>query len=187
MSQQLQIAPLQAFINVVTLGFLATVVGIKGLLEVRTDAHVWSSSVDMRFDLRCSVIPTAATANATTTTAAAANTATAGSALTSTPRINSQERQTSPSQQEGSWSQRLSDQWNLDNVRPTPAALDLSFKAFSATKRAVSSVLLASPIQLKATLFDPTVTYTTFVVESCYATSVATTSEVMHVEIINRG
>ncbi|CDS41598.1 hypothetical protein EmuJ_000926400 [Echinococcus multilocularis] len=170
-----------------TLSRNETVVGIKGLLEVRTDAHVWSSSVDMRFDLRCSVIPTAATASATTTTAAAANNATVGSALTSTPRINSQERQTLPSQQEGSWSQRLSDQWNLDNVRPTPAALDLSFKAFSATKRAVSSVLLASPIQLKATLFDPTVTYNTFVVESCYATSVATTSEIMHVEIINRG
>ncbi|KAL5103000.1 hypothetical protein TcWFU_009145 [Taenia crassiceps] len=173
-----------------TLNRNETMVGIKGLLEVRTDAHVWSSSVDMRFDLRCFADAAATIANATTTiTAATATvaTATVGIASTTAPRINFQERQTSSKQPEGSWSQRLSDQWNLDNVRPTPAAFDLSFRVISANKRAVSSVLLAAPIQLKATLFDPTVTYTTFVVESCHAISAAANSEAMNVEIINRG
>ncbi|VDK36291.1 unnamed protein product [Taenia asiatica] len=171
-----------------TLSRSESVVGIKGLLEVRTDAHVWSSSVDMRFDLCCSAIPATATATANaTTTIAAAAAAIGGIVSTTAPRINSQERQTSSQQLKGSWSQRLSDQWNLDNVRPTPAAFDLSFKVISANKRVTSSVLLAAPIQLKATMFDPTVTYTTFVVESCHAISVAVNSEVMHVEIINRG
>lgn len=51
---------------------------------------------------------------------------------------------------------RLSDQWNVENVRPTPAAFDLSFKIISSAKRVVSKVLLGTPIQMKATLFDPT-------------------------------
>ncbi|KAM3178718.1 hypothetical protein ACTXT7_001984 [Hymenolepis weldensis] len=80
-------------------------------------------------------------------------------------------------------SQRLSDQWNLDNVKPTPAAFDLSLKAVSSSKQIVSKVLLASPLQLKATLFDPTATYTTFAVESCHASS----GGVMHANIIDRG
>lgn len=83
-------------------------VGIKGLLEVRTDAHVWSSSVDMRFDLCCSAnTATASTANATATitaAAAAAAAAAGGIGSTTASRINSQEHQTSSKQQpEGSW------------------------------------------------------------------------------------
>ncbi|VDN99198.1 unnamed protein product [Rodentolepis nana] len=81
------------------------------------------------------------------------------------------------------WSQRLSDQWNLDNVRPTPAAFDLSLKTVSLTKRLVSKTLLATPIQLKATLFDPTSTYTTFAVESCHASS----GDLGYADIIDRG
>ncbi|KAM7534297.1 hypothetical protein Aperf_G00000114347 [Anoplocephala perfoliata] len=167
-----------------------TVISIKGLLEVRTDARVWQSSVDMRFDLQCSTfVRTASIANATAATAAAAIVRSVASSASSNrggnnPTAKAWEHQVPQRQQsEGFWSQRLSDQWNLENVRPTPATFDLSLKAVTSAKRLVSKVLLAAPIQLKATLFDPTATYTTFAVESCHASSGAS----MYADIIDRG
>lgn len=50
-----------------------SVVSMKGLLEVRTDAHVWQSSTDMRFDLRCSTFIRSSVAS-TASAAAVANT-----------------------------------------------------------------------------------------------------------------
>ncbi|VDD76793.1 unnamed protein product [Mesocestoides corti] len=152
----------------ITLTRNETVVVVKAVLEVRTDARVWQSTLDMRFDLTCRVFT---------------KTAMKGS---STAPFSSRRRQPSFVRQEGSWSKRQSDQWNVDNIRPTPSAFDLSFVVVSDAKRVVSRVLLASPIQLKATLFDPTGTFTTFVVESCHAT-LGSNADLMYVNIINRG
>lgn len=87
-----------------------TVVSMKGILEVRTDARVWQSSVDMRFDLRCSTfVRTASVANATAPTAAATVASSVASSTGSSKggnklAIKSWEQQISQRQQsEGVW------------------------------------------------------------------------------------
>lgn len=46
--------------------------------------------------------------------------------------------------------------WNLENTRPTPASIDFTFKVISPEKSFIKRVRHGTPVQLKATLFDPT-------------------------------
>ncbi|KAM3178719.1 hypothetical protein ACTXT7_001985 [Hymenolepis weldensis] len=89
-----------------------TVVSIKGLLEVRTDAHVWQSSIDVRFDLLCSTFirssASAAVANVTSNAALAksaeSTTTATRSGSSSMSKIKSRDHQASQWQQsEGLW------------------------------------------------------------------------------------
>nr|CDS28759.1 hypothetical protein HmN_000206200 [Hymenolepis microstoma] len=82
-----------------------TVVSMTGLLEVRTETHVWQSSIDMRFDLRCSTyirsFAFAAVANVSNSDALAksASSSTTATAEDRMSKIKSQDHQTSQRQE----------------------------------------------------------------------------------------
>uniref|UniRef100_A0A0R3TY67 DUF4773 domain-containing protein n=1 Tax=Rodentolepis nana TaxID=102285 RepID=A0A0R3TY67_RODNA len=82
----MNVRPFFVFLNST---YQQTVVSMRGILEVRTETHVWQSSLDMRFDLHCATfIRSIAVANTTNSRALAKSASSSTTAAVGASRMS---------------------------------------------------------------------------------------------------